>query len=177
MIDFTSLYDTYIDGLFKFGTKFTTDRELVKDCIQDIFVKLYTKRGELDLIDNFKSYLYTSLKNRINDEFRRNAHDSDEEVSDKQFQKLNETEIDILTSKEEEDLNNKSITYFFKQLSPRQRQIITLYYIEQRKYEDICDIMGINYQSVRNLMHRSLTKLRNLAAQKAGHFKELGVRS
>ena len=37
--------------------------------------------------------------------------------------------------------------------------------IEQRKYEDICQIMGINYQSVRNLMHRSISKLRELTAK------------
>ena len=37
--------------------------------------------------------------------------------------------------------------------------------MEQRKYDDICRIMGINYQSVRNLMHRSLLRLRFLATQ------------
>ena len=54
---------------------------------------------------------------------------------------------------------------FFVKLSPRQRQIINLYYIEHRKYEDICRIMGINYQSVRNLMHRSICRLREYAGQ------------
>ncbi|KAB5206918.1 sigma-70 family RNA polymerase sigma factor, partial [Bacteroides thetaiotaomicron] len=41
---------------------------------------------------------------------------------------------------------------------------LTLYYIEEKKYEDICEIMNMNYQSVRNLMHRGLTKLRSLAS-------------
>lgn len=168
MINFTCLYDTYVDSLFSFGNKFTSDRELIKDCIQDVFVKLYTKRGELDSVENIKSYLFTSLRNRINDEFRRNVHNTDEEITDKHFQKNieNEEESDAMTAKENEDINNENISYFFDQLSPRQRQIITLYYIEERKYEDICNIMGINYQSVRNLMHRSLSKLRSLAAEK-----------
>ena len=50
------------------------------------------------------------------------------------------------------------------QLSPRQREALTLYYIEEKKYEDICEIMNMNYQSVRNLMHRGLSKLRTLAS-------------
>ena len=50
------------------------------------------------------------------------------------------------------------------QLSPRQREVLTLYYLEEKKYEDICVIMNMNYQSVRNLMHRSLTKLRSLVS-------------
>jgi RNA polymerase sigma factor (sigma-70 family) len=167
MINFTCLYDTYIDGLFNFGTKFTSDREMVKDCIQDVFVKLYTKRGELESVENIKSYLYTSLRNRINDEFRRNTHVTDSEITDKNYQTSDDnSDMDALTAKEEENINKENICYFFDQLSPRQREIIKLYYIEQRKYEDICNIMGINYQSVRNLMHRSLTKLRSLAAEK-----------
>ena len=44
------------------------------------------------------------------------------------------------------------------------REALTLYYIEEKKYEDICEIMNMNYQSVRNLMHRGLTKLRSLAS-------------
>jgi RNA polymerase sigma factor (sigma-70 family) len=54
---------------------------------------------------------------------------------------------------------------YFEKLSPRQRQIIHLYYLEHRKYDDICRIMGINYQSVRNLMHRSISRLREYAGQ------------
>ena len=60
-----------------------------------------------------------------------------------------------------------SIEKYFHKLSPRQREIINLYYIEERKYDDICRIMGINYQSVRNLMHRSISRLREFATQVA----------
>ena len=56
------------------------------------------------------------------------------------------------------------IKRLLNQLSPRQREALTLYYIEEKKYEDICEIMNMNYQSVRNLMYRGLTKLRDLAS-------------
>ena len=48
-------------------------------------------------------------------------------------------------------------------LTRRQRQAITLYYLEQRKYDDICDIMKMNYHSVRNLMYRGMARLREAA--------------
>lgn len=166
MINFTELYDKTIDNLFSFGAKLTTDREMIKDCIQDVFVKLYTKRGELDSVTNIESYLYTSLKNRINDEFRHNSHICDNEIDDNCIKKLNdESEIYFLENIEEEQNRARKVTSYVKCLSPRQQQIINLYYMEQRKYDDICRIMGINYQSVRNLMHRSLLKLRLLATR------------
>lgn len=165
MINFTELYDKQVDSLFAFGTKFTSDRELIKDCIQDVFVKLYTKKEELDSIGNIESYLYVSLRNRINDEFRRNSRNCDDDVDENMIKFIcDNSEALSLEKREEENNRNTRLVRFIKSLSPRQRQIINLYYIEHRKYDDICRIMGINYQSVRNLMHRSIIRLRSMAA-------------
>jgi RNA polymerase sigma factor (sigma-70 family) len=157
------LYDTYVNCLFNFGCKFTSDREMLKDCIQDVFVKLYTKRDELGEIDNIKSYLLISLKNRIYDEFRRNVFISDTAVEEISAQPVTQNVEEKYLVKENMQIENNMIKHLFLQLSPRQREALTLYYIEERKYEDICVIMGMNYQSVRNLMHRSLLRLRELA--------------
>jgi DNA-directed RNA polymerase specialized sigma24 family protein len=37
-------YNKYIEELFSYGMRFTSDRELKKDCIQDVFVKIYSNR-------------------------------------------------------------------------------------------------------------------------------------
>ena len=66
---------------------------------------------------------------------------------------------------EEEKRRNEAMEQYIHNLSPRQQQIVHLYYIERRKYDDICQIMGISYQSVRNLMHRSLSRMREMAAR------------
>ena len=165
MINFTELYDKTVDNLFAFGSKFTTDREMIKDCIQDVFVKLYTKRDELDSVVNIESYLHVSLRNRINDEFRHNSHVSDNEIDSNSAKHICDDDSYCMENIEAENEKTKTVRDFMKCLSPRQQQIINLYYIEQRKYDDICRIMGINYQSVRNLMHRSLMRLRFLAAK------------
>ena len=58
---FAQLYDMYVNQLFNFGLRLTTDRELLKDCIHDVFVKIYVKREELSEVVNFRSYLFISL--------------------------------------------------------------------------------------------------------------------
>lgn len=166
MLNFTELYYKTVDNLFSFGAKLTSDRELIKDCIQDVFVKLYTKREELDSIVNIESYLHVSLRNRINDEFRKSSHINDSEVDSNSIKDLcDDADLESVENAEAENERTNAVHKFLKCLSPRQQQIINLYYIEQRKYDDICQIMGINYQSVRNLMHRSLMRLRFLAAK------------
>jgi DNA-directed RNA polymerase specialized sigma24 family protein len=44
---FREIYEEYIDPLFAYGCKLTKDREIVKDCIQDIFIDLQRLQPEL----------------------------------------------------------------------------------------------------------------------------------
>lgn len=82
MAAFSQLYDLHINILFNYGLKLTIDKELLKDCIHDIFVKLYTKKDELGTIDNLKSYLFISLKNKLCDELRKRMYMSDTAIED-----------------------------------------------------------------------------------------------
>ena len=167
MIDFGLLYDKNVDNLFAFGSRFTADRELIKDCIHDVFVKVFIKQSTLDKVENIESYLYISLRNRINDEFRKNGRICDSEINDQSMRMVAENEEFLLQRKQRQEELTASVEKGFKMLSPRQRQIIHLYYTDQRKYDEICSIMGINYQSVRNLMHKSIRRLRDYANNNA----------
>lgn len=40
---FMSLYDMYAEMLLNYGLCITSDKELVKDCVQDVFIKLISK--------------------------------------------------------------------------------------------------------------------------------------
>ena len=165
MIDFSALYDQTIDRLFAMGARMTGDREMLSDCIQDVFVKLYTKRGELEMVENIESYLFVSLRNRLNDEFRIQSHRYDNETCDNYSNVVaDSSENDLLEQQEEENRKQLCINTYMQELSPRQQQIVRLFFIEQMKYEDICKVMGINYQSARNLIHRSVSRLRMLAS-------------
>ena len=163
MAAFSQLYNLHINVLFNYGLKLTIDKELLKDCIHDIFVKLYTKKDELGTIDNLRSYLFISLKNKLCDELRRRMYMSDTAIEEVSISTPTDVEDDYM---EEEQRKNEFslVRRLLDQLSPRQREALTLYYIEEKKYEDICEIMNMNYQSVRNFMHRGLTKLRSLAS-------------
>ena len=80
MTNFSELYNKYVDILFTYGCKMTSDRELVKDCIHDVFVKYITNYEE-GKVKNEGYYLVTALRNRINDEFRRFTRMSDADTS------------------------------------------------------------------------------------------------
>ena len=80
MAAFSQLYNLHINVIFNYGLKLTIDKELLQDCIHDVFVKLYTKRDELGVIDNVRSYLFISLKNKLCDELRRRMYGAQNET-------------------------------------------------------------------------------------------------
>lgn len=160
---FAQLYDMYVQMLYNYGTKLTTDQELLKDCIHDVFVKVYGKRNERNAINNLSSYLLISLKNRLLDEFRRQSFSTPNEVENYDYRRAaDDVERDFL-HQEREQMQSAKVAHLMRNLTRRQRQAITLYYLEERKYEEICTIMKMNYHSVRNLMHRGMLKLREAA--------------
>jgi len=159
---FKCLYDHYVNMLFNFGCKLTNDRELLKDCIHDVFIRMYHNRSKLENVLNFKSYLFVSLKNKLCDELRKTNFLSDQPIEDYHPASERDVENEYIDA-EKTAFCHRKISSLLKDLSARQREAITLYYLEEKKYEDICMIMDINYQSLRNLIHRGLTKLRNVA--------------
>lgn len=170
---FMSLYDMYAEMLLNYGLCITSDKELVKDCVQDVFIKLISKSQDLQ-VTKVTSYLLISLRNRLLDEFRRKNYMTETAVEDI---RISTTVEDVQNSYilDESSLNNvRKVQILMDELTPRQRQVFTLYYIEQRKYEDICGIMQMNYHSVRNLVHRGMLKLRAAVAVST-LLKEKGV--
>lgn len=159
---FSRLYDLHVNMLFNYGCRLTTDKELLKDCIHDVFIKIYNKREDLGEIANFKSYLFISLKNKLCDESRKRINYTDLSVEELNPIASENVENDYIHF-EMESVSNEKVKHLLSQLPPRQKEALTLYYIEEKKYEDICVIMDMNYQSVRNLIHRGILKLRSIA--------------
>ncbi|MCD8164698.1 MAG: hypothetical protein LUE93_00260 [Bacteroides sp.] len=59
---FSLLYEYYFDILYRYGMKFVSDENIVKDSIQDLFIKIYNNRDNLSSTTEPKFYLLFSLK-------------------------------------------------------------------------------------------------------------------
>lgn len=160
---FSELYDAYVQILYNYGSRFTSDHELLKDCIHDVFIKVYNKRDDRQEIKNFGSYIVISLKNRLLDEFRRQTFTTETAAENYAHKRASDDVENDYIDTEHHLLQQDQVERLMNALTRRQRQAITLYYLEQRKYDDICDIMKMNYHSVRNLMYRGMARLREAA--------------
>ena len=153
------IYTHYIQVLYNYGLQITPDSEIVKDCIQDVFVKIYKAKKKLTVPQNPKVYLMIALKNNIYNTFNQERLQKNYAFSLYQTEEQLTVKNEFIDQKaRHEEMNN--IKRMMKILTPRQREVIYYRFIEELSYDDICQIMGLNYQSAYNLLQRSLQKIR-----------------
>lgn len=77
---FRLLYDNFFVALCLFARNFNLSKEEAEDIVQDVFCKLYYDPHRPDNLIAFKSYLYSSVRNRclnfIRDEKRRKNNEN-----------------------------------------------------------------------------------------------------
>lgn len=152
------LYKTYIQLLYSYGLHFTMDGELIKDCIQEVFTKIYKNRKTLILPDNVRLYLLIALKNcllnALNKQYRYTDLESIPFI-------LSETVEDEFLSTEASKLQKEEVENILSILTPRQREIMYYRFVKEMDFDQICKIMDLNYNSAHNLIQRALKKVRD----------------
>src|ERR1041384_6456172 len=64
---FLSIYKHYYQSLFRYGFCLCKDREITKDCIQELFLELWKKSDTINEdVRDIQSYLFTWLRRKIN---------------------------------------------------------------------------------------------------------------
>ena len=155
---FDKLYDTYVQILFRFGLRYTYDRELIKDCIQDVFINMYEKRTQLHDVENIEIYLRIALKNRlINSANRDKIHSKYLETLEPEDFILDES----TDSYDEEESKKKFVEYILTLLTPQQQKAVIHRYIEEKSIKETAELLNVNYQSVQNILQRALKKIKN----------------
>lgn len=143
--------------LAAYGYKLTTNKEIINDALQDVFIKIWQKRTTLPPVQNIKAYLLKSLRNRIlrildSRSLTGNGEQPHEAIQDSFEHRL------ILEELAEEKLTRLHAS--IQNLPTRQKEVINLRYFQNLKTEEIAEILDINYQSVSNLLHKGIKALK-----------------
>jgi RNA polymerase sigma-70 factor (ECF subfamily) len=160
---FRIIYERYFPELFKYGCYFSNDEDLVKDCIQDLFINLYNYRLKLKLTDKIRPYLIASFKRNIFNKLRLES-----EVKKRQLS------IDSLSfdysfpedASENDDEKMALLQNAMQELTARQREAIYLKYVTGLTYEELSVAMNLNYQASRNLIYHAMERLRKVISNK-----------
>lgn len=156
------IFTFYYSDLYKYGIKIFDLPEFVKDAIQDVFLRIWEKRNTIGDVQNPKAYLISSVRrklfankepysNEISDELLKNEGKENFSFSPSDFMEIEETSQQI----------QNSLVRAINDLPERQRELVFLRFYYNLRYTEIGRIMEVNEQTVRNLMQRALSNLRN----------------
>ncbi len=157
------LFTAYYDDLLRYGLNIMPQEEIVKDQIQQLFVRLWEKHPQLPTKVNVPAYLLRALRYALIDEIRQQKRRS--ELAIERSDLFSFSVESSWIEREIEEEKKHYLQQALKQLSERQREVLFLRFYNQIPYREIAEIIGIRYQSVRNTAHRALSSLRQYMAQ------------
>jgi len=154
------IYASHIAQLLKYGRKFSKNDQLIEDCVQDLFIELWRNREGLGRTDSIVRYLLVALRRKV----IRQLDKSKKRISETEPTELDfDAEIAVDQQLIAEELSAERAAQLqsaMKNLSKRQKEVIYLKYITGLDYEDISEVMGLNYQSARNLVSSALRAMK-----------------
>jgi RNA polymerase sigma-70 factor (ECF subfamily) len=159
---FAALFRRYHPLLVQYGSKICNDLSVLEDCIQDLFIEIWQSRSSTE-VNSVKAYLLKSLKNKLYKLFRRQQPlaSSDTAFDAMAFEISHES---FLIGREDERLKTHEVLNAVNQLPARQKEIVYLRIYKKLSYEEISEVMNINYQVARNLFSQSVKSLRKIIA-------------
>lgn len=154
---------THYNLLYNYGRKFTADADLVKDCIQELFLTLWKNRSSLGLTASVRNYLLKAMRRRLQEALAKAGNRQVDAVEFLALSPYPSPEADRLQQEHQAALNEK-IVQAFSGLSRRQQEIIYLRFYLEADAMEIAHIMGLNRQSVYNLLKSALDRLKEVSA-------------
>lgn len=158
---FSKLYELFAADLYRYGYNLVRNKQIVEDCLHELFLHLYNKRNRLGPTNNIRFYLYRTLRRRLLDSVSRlQKYDSEDYLFDSADFTIQPFENQLI---EEQTLSRQKqlVVNELNNLPKRQKEILYLVYLEGLSYQDAAEIMDITMKTVYNSINVALTTLRN----------------
>jgi RNA polymerase sigma factor (sigma-70 family) len=157
---FKDIHRELFKGLYNYALKLLQDGELANDAVQELFVRLWVRRGSIGPMRKVKPYFFTALRRQVLNQLRNT------QIRALKIRALPGPDIafspeEIVVRNEEYETLQTRIAALLNELPKRQKEVIYLHYFEEMDYAQIAGVMGIHYQSVLNLTQKALQKLRS----------------
>jgi RNA polymerase sigma-70 factor (ECF subfamily) len=159
------LYKRHYPSLFRYGCKICPSKEVVQDCLQDLFFQLWVKKESLQEVKSIRFYLMKWLKRDLIRHLTGKKNGNKILVPELDFEEAG-VEVgleDFFDDKEFQSMQAQLVKRALGELTNKEREVVYLRFFMNLPYEEICLVMNVNYQVVMNYMHRAMKALRENA--------------
>lgn len=154
---YEALFRQLYTPLVRFAREIVKDTDAAEDLVQEVFVKIWERRHQIQIETGIKSYLYMAVKNQCLNALRieqRNAFLSDDFNDDLRVAN-NQTDLQTNTIH-----LKQHIAEAIEKLPPRCGLIFKMSRFEEKTYQEIADALELSVKTIENQMGKALQLLR-----------------
>jgi RNA polymerase sigma-70 factor (ECF subfamily) len=159
------LYERYSARIYFMAIKFLKSPEQSQELVQDVFLKLWVKRAELDKERPVEAWLYTVARNLVINQFKKMAR----EQMNRTTKQVSEVHAQVAEGADERILENETrhlLHEAIRRLPEKQREVYTLARLEGFSRLEIADQMKISSLTVKTHMSRAVVSVKNYVQNK-----------
>ena len=145
--------------MYRFALTYMKDEDDAKDVVQDVLLKLWETRGELNLVNNLEAWCVTLTRNKALDRLKRVGRKMKTELNDVKMQIVSEEISPMKAAATNQEMAH--IREMMDQLPEKQRAAFHLRDVEGYSYLEICETlkMDINQVKVNIFRARKMIKM------------------
>ena len=155
---FEQIYRLYSNRLFGNLVKLLQSETEAQEILQEVFLKIWQNRAQIDPEKSFRSYLFKIAENKVFDFFRKVALQKRVQHQLLHHSDIETTMVDrMLLDKENEQLLAKAID----QLPPQRKQVFVMVKLQGKTYKEVGDHLGISVSTISDHIVKATKSIRD----------------
>jgi len=159
---FERVLERFRDKVFRLACSMLRDESQAEDLTQDIFVRIWKGLPSYQGQASVSTWIYTISRNACLTELKKRAQRPTVSLQDPALEEV----VDALPAMQTVDPEGglgADVQTLLAQLPERYRQVITLFYFEQKAYEEVAERLAIPLGTVKTLLFRAKKQLLKIA--------------
>lgn len=160
---YDQIYRLYFNQIYIFVLRYVVSEDLAYDLTQDVFLKVWERKDQLNHVNNLRAYIYRMAKNHTLDNLKRISisEKAIEEVSFHYVKQSKPLDVKYIEKEYFEFLESAIID-----LPERTRIIFNLCRTEKKSYKEVAEELGISRDTVKHHMVQSMKVLKEKVISK-----------
>jgi RNA polymerase sigma-70 factor (family 1) len=155
---FATVFDHYRNRIYGVALKLTHSTTVSEEIVEDVFLKIWTRRATLNEIENFSAYLFTIARNETYKILKQIAKNY-------KIVLLSENNESLIHNNAEDYLIDKEFTSLLQKaidrLPHQQKQVYKLMKEEDLKRGEVAELLQLQPETVKFHLAQAMKNIRN----------------
>lgn len=161
---FGILFERHHISVYNFFLRMTGKKEISEDMVQDVFLRMlkyrHTYRGD----GKFSNWMFHIARNVQFDYFKKKQREDCQDSDEIELVSDNPTPGEAVEQRQDNELIHSALM----KLAVEKREVLVLSRFQNKKYEEIADILGCKVGTIKARVHRAIKDLRDIYFELSG---------